>query len=353
RLLRAADLEITKAVMRSQSNYFYTIVVTNLSQTPATNVVVVDTLPAGSTFDSATPAPNGVSGDDYTFNLGLIPAGGSVPVTLSMIYTAMTPALITNRAVVSTITVENNLSNNTAFAVAPTVSTNVDLVLSKTVSPAGMAVGDSNLTYTLTVMNISTVFAGTITVTDALPLSVEFLSASIAPFQTNGNQYAFNIDFFGASASTTIVINAAYTGSVPTVITNWANVVGTNTELVLANNADFAVVTVTNSGLPCVPGVDTDGDGMTDCEEICAGTDPLDPGDFLWVQISRVVTAMANHLTFPTEYARTYRVETSTNLLSNGWTTAISNLPGIGTLRSVMHTSPVERIYYRVRVDSP
>ncbi|MEM7393368.1 MAG: thrombospondin type 3 repeat-containing protein [Verrucomicrobiota bacterium] len=129
--------------------------------------------------------------------------------------------------------------------------------------------------------------------------------------------------------------------------------VGTNTELTLANNADFAVTTVTNGGPPCTPGVDTDGDGMEDCAEICAGTDPFDANDFLWVHIDYLVSNGVNQLTFPTISNRVYWIEINSNLLSNGWNTIRSNLPGLGTNRVESHTSTAERIYYRIGVDTP
>ncbi|MEM7394774.1 MAG: LamG-like jellyroll fold domain-containing protein, partial [Verrucomicrobiota bacterium] len=144
-LFRPTDIAIAKDVSRFQSNFMYTITVSNISLTPATNVVVVDSLPAGAVFDTSMPPPDMSSGDDYTYNLGLVPPGLSTSIVLSMIYTSLSPAVITNVAAVTTDTAEDNLANNTASALASTANTNVELVLIKTVSPTNITVGGSNL----------------------------------------------------------------------------------------------------------------------------------------------------------------------------------------------------------------
>ena len=70
-LYRPADLAIVKALSSVQSNLYYTVMVTNQGLGAAENVRVTDTLPAGTTFDSALPQPDNISGSDEVGEFGL------------------------------------------------------------------------------------------------------------------------------------------------------------------------------------------------------------------------------------------------------------------------------------------
>jgi len=112
-LAEQADLEISKAdspdPVTVGDNLTYTITVTNRGPDAATNVVVTDTLPSGVTFVSASPGCVHAAGV-VTCNLGNIPAGGSVTITIVVTVTA--PGTISNTATVTSDTLDPNTANN-------------------------------------------------------------------------------------------------------------------------------------------------------------------------------------------------------------------------------------------------
>jgi uncharacterized repeat protein (TIGR01451 family) len=112
-LAEQADLEISKAdspdPVTVGDNLTYTITVTNLGPDAATNVVVTDTLPSGVRFVSASPECVHAAGV-VTCNLGTIPAGDSVTITIVVTPTAR--GTISNTATVTSDTLDPNTDNN-------------------------------------------------------------------------------------------------------------------------------------------------------------------------------------------------------------------------------------------------
>jgi uncharacterized repeat protein (TIGR01451 family) len=116
-LAEQADLEISKAdspdPVTVGDNLTYTITVTNRGPDAATNVVVTDTLPSGVTFVSASPGCVHSAGV-VTCNLGNIPAGDSVTITIVVTPTA--PGNIVNNVSVDSDTDDPDPANNAATA---------------------------------------------------------------------------------------------------------------------------------------------------------------------------------------------------------------------------------------------
>jgi uncharacterized repeat protein (TIGR01451 family) len=114
-----ADLSITKTPAPGPYGtgqpLTYTIVVTNGGPTTATSVTVTDTLPAGTTLQSSTPAGACSGTTTVTCNAGTLANGATATLTLTITLPS-TPGPVTNTAVVSAAatTADPNLGNNTA-----------------------------------------------------------------------------------------------------------------------------------------------------------------------------------------------------------------------------------------------
>ncbi|HEY6167374.1 MAG TPA: PKD domain-containing protein, partial [Verrucomicrobiae bacterium] len=96
------------------SNVTYTINVTNLGPNTASDVVLVDPLPVGMNFVSATNSADGVTnnGGTVTCNLGTMTNGATATVTI--VVNSTVTGIMTNTATVSARTADPTLGNNSA-----------------------------------------------------------------------------------------------------------------------------------------------------------------------------------------------------------------------------------------------
>jgi len=114
-----ADLSVTKTPAPGPYGtgqpLTYTIVVTNGGPTTATSVTVTDTLPAGTTLQSSTPAGACSGTTIVTCTAGTLTNGATATFTLTITLPS-TPGPVTNTAVVSAsaATADPNPGNNTA-----------------------------------------------------------------------------------------------------------------------------------------------------------------------------------------------------------------------------------------------
>lgn len=125
-VIAEVDLEVIKSVSPAEAivgtNLAYTITVTNNGPSPAADVLVVDTLPAGVAFVSGT-GPNGEAlsavGGVITVDGGDLANDGSFQITINAVVATIGNKV--NSVTVSSATQESNPSNNTA-----TASTSID-----------------------------------------------------------------------------------------------------------------------------------------------------------------------------------------------------------------------------------
>ena len=149
-----ADLSLAKTISNPTPNVgdtiTYTITLTNsgpdIATNVATNVQVLDALPAGLSFVSATPSQGSYNPTTGLWNVGTVNTVS--PQTLTILALVVSPGPQTNTA---TITHADQFDPNTANNTASATETpqQADLALAKTVSNPTPNVGDT-ITYTVT-----------------------------------------------------------------------------------------------------------------------------------------------------------------------------------------------------------
>ncbi len=241
----AADLSITKSGSPNPvtlgNNLTYTIAVSN-GPAAATGVVVSDTLPASVTFVSASPTQGSCSqaGGTVTCNLGNMAI--SATATLTIVVTPTATGTISNTATVRANEPDANLTNNTA-TVTTTVNASTDLSVTKSDSPDPVTMRNT-LTYTVGVSNGGPSPATGVTLTDTLPTSVTFRSAT--PTQGScsllGSTVTCPLGSLPRTASATVTI--VVIPNSPGTITNTATVSGNEPDPNSANNSASASTTV-------------------------------------------------------------------------------------------------------------
>ena len=227
----------------------YTVSVTNRGPVTAQNVIVTNLLPQNVSILSVNSSQGSsatASGKVLT-SLGTLAKGGTATVTIQIRALVVSP--ITTTSMVGASTTDPIPGNNTA-TITTAVSPASDLSLTMTGSPVSAAVG-SNITYTLTVLNLGPSPAANVTVNDTLPANVTFVSATCPQGITaqSAGTVTCTITNLGinSNAVVTIVIGTApLVSQVPVVISNTAAVTSANADPNLANNTATVFTRVDN-----------------------------------------------------------------------------------------------------------
>ncbi|PKQ09952.1 MAG: hypothetical protein CVT69_02240, partial [Actinobacteria bacterium HGW-Actinobacteria-9] len=228
----------TSTLVPVGSEIAYEIVVTNAGPSTADDVTVSDTLPLDTNFVSASTGCAPVAGI-LECNLGSLAAGESTTIVVVLIPTA--ESMLVNTASVDTSTSEPIKTNNETPPVVTLAYQPVTLLVNKTAAPDPVLMG-ATLTYTITVTNDSIVTATDVTVSDALPAEVSYVSSSTSCSESLGIVMCNLGDLApGASTAVTIDVTPNTTGT----ITNTVNVTTTHpgsTQQVFTDSASAASV---------------------------------------------------------------------------------------------------------------
>ena len=241
-----ADLSLTKSdspdPVLAEHELTYTLSVHNAGPSSAAGATLIDALPSGVTFGSATPSQGSCteSSGTVTCPLGTIASGGDASVEIKV--TPTTGGSITNSASVGSSASDPNTSDNFASA-STTVNQSADLSASMTDSPDPVVTGEV-LTYTITLHNAGPTSAPGVTLTDSLPSGTAYVSAF--PSQGSCSQVSGTVTCplgtvaNGADATVAINIRPSTAGS----ITNQASVASGASDPTSGNNTASAGTTV-------------------------------------------------------------------------------------------------------------
>ncbi len=254
-----ADLSLTQSApsaTASAETFTYSLTVDNGGPRSAPSVKIVDTLPAGVAFISASGAGwtcVNASGT-VTCTHGSLANGVSSSVALLV----SAPALTSTTALTNTATVSINSSGTVDPASAnDTVSANasitpVDLSITK-VDVSDPVPASAAITYTLTVTNPANVAVHQVVVDDPLPAGTSFVSASGTGWTCAlvAAKVQCTTPTIAAAPTVTPSITVVLTApSTPSVIANTATVSATATDPTLANNTATEQTTIS----PPAPG---------------------------------------------------------------------------------------------------
>ncbi|HEV8201840.1 MAG TPA: fibronectin type III domain-containing protein [Candidatus Polarisedimenticolia bacterium] len=241
--------------VQAGSSITWTLAYANNGNADATGVVVSDTLPANTTFVSATGG-GVVSGSVVTWNIGALLAGGSGAVTV----TARVTSPLNNGTLIShgTYSVDSAQTNPVnGPAVTTTVASTPVLSLAMTGTPDPVNSG-ATLTYTLSWSNTGNMIATGAVLTDPIPTNTTFVSAT-GGGTVSGGTVTWNLGTLnaGANGSVTLVVRVVTPLNDGTVITNSGESLDSaQTNPVTAANVQSTVRSSPTLGLTLTDGPD-------------------------------------------------------------------------------------------------
>ena len=173
-----SDLRVSKSVDNPQPNVgdtvTFTVTLSNLGNSTATNVTLTDLLPAGLSFVSATPSQGSYDDGTGIWTVGMVTTAEAETLVLEA--TVTSPNAATNLATVTDADQFDPVTGNNQddATITPQVA---DLQVLKSVDDPVPNVGDV-VTFTVTLTNLGVDTATGVLLTDLVPAGLTFVSAA-------------------------------------------------------------------------------------------------------------------------------------------------------------------------------
>jgi len=256
-----ADLVTTNSAappsVAAGSNVTYTQSVTNDGPVAATApVTLTETTPPNTNFQSVVPPGGwtcvtpavGAAGTITCTDGSTLAVGSPVGFTLVLQVNAGTPSgtNIAETAMASAGNIVPSLTTNSATASVVVANANsADMAIVKTAIPSPTVADGDTLTYSLAVTNNGPASATNVTVTDALPSGVTYLSVSTTAgtcSQAGGTVTCLLGTMANAGTATVTILTLA---GAPGLASNTATVSADQTDPILTNNTSTQTETIT------------------------------------------------------------------------------------------------------------
>jgi uncharacterized repeat protein (TIGR01451 family) len=213
---QVVDLSITKVVDNTapnlNSNATFTVTLTNNGPTTATGVSVFDALPAGLTYVSSSVTQGSFDPTTHIWTVGNVGVGQTFTLTLTAKVTSTSMQMNTAEVFTADQTdVDSTPNNGTAgeddIASASVQPQAVDLSVTKSVDNPVPSIGQ-NVNFTVTVTNSGPNAATGVSLFDALPSGLGYVSSSVTRGTFDPNTHIWTIGTIGVGETLTFTLVA-------------------------------------------------------------------------------------------------------------------------------------------------
>ncbi len=254
----AIDLQVTQTDSNTNisigANETYNLVITNNGASTATEVVITNMLPTGSTYVSATPGTGSCFQSNNIVTCHLGDMASSATINVAIIATLNTSGTNTNTVFVDSVNPDSTITNNESFENSSVAANDVDLAISQTNTVTAIDFA-SNETYVVTVTNnSSTDGASTLVLTATLPTNATYVSGTGTSWSCSASSNVVTCNLTTLAMASSSVVTIVATLNTQGSNSNTVTISALNTDPVSGNNSSTVITTVNAQVSTTTPG---------------------------------------------------------------------------------------------------